>query len=127
MHIHVPAAAIPKDGPSAGITMATALASVLIGCPVRRDLAMTGEITLRGRVLPIGGLKEKLLAAHRAGIKTVLIPKDNVRDLDLLPPHVRDELEIIPVETMDQVLAEALVDSCGQPKRARKSKVRAAS
>jgi ATP-dependent Lon protease len=127
IHVHVPAAAIPKDGPSAGITMATALASVLVGCPVRRDLAMTGEITLRGRVLPIGGLKEKLLAARRAGIMTVLIPKDNVRDLDLLPPRVRDELEIIPVETMDQVLAEALVDPCGQPKRARRSKVRAAS
>lgn len=112
MHIHVPAAAIPKDGPSAGITMATALASCLTGCPVRRDLAMTGEITLRGRVLPIGGLKEKLLAAHRAGIKTALIPKDNVRDLDLLPPHVRDELEIIPVESMDEVLARALVKGC---------------
>ncbi len=112
MHIHVPAAAIPKDGPSAGITMATALASSLIGCPVRRDLAMTGEITLRGRVLPIGGLKEKLLAAHRAGIKTALIPKDNLRDLDLLPPHVRDELEIIPVESMDEVLPRALVKDC---------------
>lgn len=112
MHIHVPAAAIPKDGPSAGITMATALASCLTGCPVRRDLAMTGEITLRGRVLPIGGLKEKLLAAHRAGIKTALIPKDNVRDLDLLPPHVRDELEIIPVESMDEVIAAALVKGC---------------
>ena len=124
IHIHVPAAAIPKDGPSAGITMATALASVLTGCPVRRDLAMTGEITLRGRVLPIGGLKEKLLAAHRAGITTVLIPKDNVRDLDLLPAHVRDELEIIPVSTMDEVLAEALVDSCGPAKRSRKSKAR---
>jgi len=92
LHIHVPAAATPKDGPSAGITMATALASALMGCAVRRDVAMTGEITLRGNVLPIGGLKEKLLAAHRAGIKTVLIPKDNMRDLDLLPPHVRDEI-----------------------------------
>ncbi len=119
LHIHVPAAAIPKDGPSAGITMATALASVLIGCPVRRDLAMTGEITLRGRVLPIGGLKEKLLAAHRAGITTALVPKENVRDLDLLPPHVRDELEIIPVETMDEVLELALVDHC-RPVRSRK-------
>jgi ATP-dependent Lon protease len=109
VHIHVPAAAIPKDGPSAGITMATALASALVGHPVRREVAMTGEITLRGHVLPIGGLKEKLLAAHRAGIKTVLIPKDNVRDLDLLPPHVRDEMEIVPVERMDQVLDRAFV------------------
>jgi ATP-dependent Lon protease len=115
LHIHVPAAAIPKDGPSAGITMATALASVLTGCAVRRDLAMTGEITLRGHVLPIGGLKEKLLAAHRAGITTALIPIENVRDLELLPPHVREDLEIIPVSTMDEVLAEALVDSCGRP------------
>jgi len=112
LHIHVPAAAIPKDGPSAGITMATAIASVLTDCPVRRDIAMTGEITLRGRVLPIGGLKEKLLAAHRAGIKTVLIPKDNVRDLDLLPERVRTELEIIPVTSMDEVLDEALPDRC---------------
>ncbi|MCL2503253.1 MAG: endopeptidase La [Coriobacteriia bacterium] len=109
LHIHVPAAAIPKDGPSAGITMATALASVLTGIPVRRDLAMTGEITLRGRVLPIGGLKEKLLAAHRAGITTALVPKDNLRDLDLLPPHVRDDLAIIPVGGMDEVLKHALL------------------
>jgi len=92
--------------------MATALASVLMGCPVRRDLAMTGEITLRGRVLPIGGLKEKLLAAHRAGITTVLVPKDNVRDLDLLPPHVREDMAIIPVDNMDDVLARALVPGC---------------
>jgi ATP-dependent Lon protease len=112
LHIHVPAAAIPKDGPSAGITMATALASVLTGCPVRRDLAMTGEITLRGRVLPIGGLKEKLLAAHRAGITMALVPKENVRDLDLLPPHIREDLEIIPVENMDEVLARALIPGC---------------
>jgi len=122
IHIHVPAAAIPKDGPSAGITMATALASVLTGCAVRRDLAMTGEITLRGRVLPIGGLKEKLLAAHRAGITTALVPKDNVRDLDLLPPHVREELEIIPVSTMDEVLNTALAAPCGQVKLRRKGK-----
>jgi ATP-dependent Lon protease len=113
LHIHVPAAAIPKDGPSAGITMATAMVSALMACPVRRDVAMTGEITLRGNVLPIGGLKEKLLAAHRAGIKTVLIPKENVRDLDLLPKHVRDEMEITPVENMGQVLDRALQPRCG--------------
>ena len=109
LHIHVPAAAIPKDGPSAGITMATALTSVLTGTKVRRDMAMTGEITLRGRVLPIGGLKEKLLAAHRAGIKTVLIPKENVRDLELVPEHVRTEMEIVAVDCMDDVLERALV------------------
>ncbi|TLM76280.1 MAG: endopeptidase La [Actinobacteria bacterium] len=109
VHIHVPEAAIPKDGPSAGITMATALVSVLTGAPVRREVAMTGEITLRGHVLPIGGLKEKLLAAHRAGIETVLIPKENVRDLELLPAHVREEMEIVPVEHMDEVLRRALV------------------
>jgi ATP-dependent Lon protease len=112
LHIHVPAAAIPKDGPSAGITMATAICSALTGCAVRRDIAMTGEITLRGRVLPIGGLKEKLLAAHRAGIRSVLIPRENVRDLELLPPKVRSELEIVPVATMDEVLELALVKGC---------------
>jgi ATP-dependent Lon protease len=110
MHIHVPAGATPKDGPSAGVTMATALASLLTGEPVRRDLAMTGEITLRGRVLPIGGLKSKLLAAHLAGVKTVLIPKRNEKDLVDVPEDVRNELRIVPVETMDQVLAEALID-----------------
>jgi ATP-dependent Lon protease len=117
LHIHVPAAAIPKDGPSAGITMATALASALMACPVRREVAMTGEITLRGNVLPIGGLKEKLLAAHRAGIETVLIPKENVRDLDLLPPHVKDEMEIVPVAHMDEVLERALVRDCVEKSR----------
>jgi len=117
LHIHVPAAAIPKDGPSAGITMATALASVLTGTKVRREMAMTGEITLRGRILPIGGLKEKLLAAHRAGIKTVLIPKENVRDLELVPEHVRTEMEIVPVERMDEVLQRAFVK--GMPTGAR--------
>ena len=125
LHIHVPAAAIPKDGPSAGITMATALASALMACPVRREVAMTGEITLRGHVLPIGGLKEKLLAAHRAGIKTVLIPKENVRDLELLPARVRDEMEIVPVDHMDQVLDRALVPGCDErppsPKRSKGS------
>jgi ATP-dependent Lon protease len=119
LHIHVPAAATPKDGPSAGITMATALASVLTGCPVRRDIAMTGEITLRGRVLPIGGLKDKLLAAHRAGLSTVLIPRDNLRDLQLLPERVRTELDIVPVKTMDEVLALALVEGC-RPKKPRR-------
>jgi ATP-dependent Lon protease len=126
LHIHVPAAAIPKDGPSAGITMATAIASALIGCPIRRDLAMTGEITLRGRVLPIGGLKEKLLAAHRAGLKTVLIPHENVRDLELVPERVRTELEIIPVKNMDEVLDLALVGECrpkglAHPRRAKRA------
>ncbi len=110
IHIHVPAAAIPKDGPSAGITMATALASVLTGSRVRREIAMTGEITLRGHVLPIGGLKEKLLAAHRAGIATVLIPKENMRDLELVPEKVRTEMEIVPVERMAEVLKRALIE-----------------
>ena len=121
LHIHVPAAAIPKDGPSAGITMATAIASALMLCPVRREVAMTGEITLRGNVLPIGGLKEKLLAAHRAGIETVLIPKENVRDLELLPPHVRDEMEIVPVERMDEVLRAR------EPRRSREQRLRSGS
>jgi ATP-dependent Lon protease len=111
VHIHVPAGATPKDGPSAGVTMATAMASLLTGKPVRRDLAMTGEITLRGRVLPIGGLKQKLLAAHLAGVKTVLIPKRNEKDLVDVPEEVRDQLRIVPVENMDQVLAEALIDA----------------
>jgi ATP-dependent Lon protease len=111
LHIHVPAGATPKDGPSAGVTMATAVASLLTGKPVRRDLAMTGEITLRGRVLPIGGLKSKLLAAHLAGVKTVLIPKRNERDLVDVPEDVRQQLRIVPVETMDEVLTEALIDA----------------
>ncbi len=111
VHIHVPAGATPKDGPSAGVTMATAMASLLTSRPARRDLAMTGEITLRGRVLPIGGLKSKLLAAHLAGVKTVLIPKRNEKDLVDVPEEVRNELRIVPVENMDQVLAEALIDA----------------
>ncbi len=111
VHIHVPAGATPKDGPSAGVTMATAMASLFTGKPVRRDLAMTGEITLRGRVLPIGGLKQKLLAAHLAGVKTVLIPKRNEKDLVDVPEEVREQLRIVPVENMDQVLAEALIDA----------------
>ncbi|MGH2358087.1 MAG: S16 family serine protease, partial [Candidatus Limnocylindria bacterium] len=95
---------------SAGVTMATAMASLLTGKPARRDMAMTGEITLRGRVLPIGGLKSKLLAAHLAGVKTVLIPKRNEKDLVDVPDEVRQQLRIVPVENMDQVLAEALIE-----------------
>jgi ATP-dependent Lon protease len=108
IHIHVPEGATPKDGPSAGIAMTTALVSVFTGIPVRADVAMTGEITLRGEVLPIGGLKEKLLAAHRGGIKTVLIPEQNVKDLADIPDNVKNKLEIIPVRWIDKVLEVAL-------------------
>jgi ATP-dependent Lon protease len=109
IHVHVPEGATPKDGPSAGIAMATSMVSVLTGIPIRRDIAMTGEITLRGRVLPIGGLKEKLLAALRAGIKTVLIPKDNEKDLAEIPDNVKKGLAIIPVSHVDEVIGQALV------------------
>ncbi|KEF39503.1 ATP-dependent proteinase [Schinkia azotoformans MEV2011] len=108
IHIHVPEGAIPKDGPSAGITMATALVSALTGRAVRKEVGMTGEITLRGRVLPIGGLKEKSLAAHRAGLKTIIIPKENEKDLEDIPESVRDDLMYIPVEHLDEVLEHAL-------------------
>ena len=111
IHIHVPEGAIPKDGPSAGITMATALASALTGLAVDQDLAMTGEITLRGRVLPIGGLKEKLLAAKRAGIHRILIPQENEKNLEDVPMTIRRSLEIIPVAHMDKVLDEAILGS----------------
>jgi ATP-dependent Lon protease len=109
IHVHVPEGAIPKDGPSAGITMATTLVSALCKVSVRKDVAMTGEITLRGRILPIGGLKEKALAAHRGGIKTILIPKENEKDVREVPKKVRARMRIIPVEHMDQVLREALL------------------
>ena len=109
IHVHVPEGATPKDGPSAGIAMATAITSVLTGIPIKRTIAMTGEVTLRGRVLPIGGLKEKLLAALRGGIKTVLIPEDNVKDLTEIPANVKNGLEIIPVSHMGEVLRHALV------------------
>jgi ATP-dependent Lon protease len=108
IHVHVPEGATPKDGPSAGVAMATAIVSVLTNNPIRKDIAMTGEITLRGRVLPIGGLKEKLLAALRGGVKTVLIPKDNEKDLADIPDNVKAGLEIIPVATVDEVLQRAL-------------------
>ncbi|MEE8374442.1 MAG: endopeptidase La [Dehalococcoidia bacterium] len=108
VHIHVPAGAIPKDGPSAGITMAVALASALTNRPVRREIAMTGEITLRGKILPIGGLKEKMLAAHRAGIKKVILPKDNEKDLEDVPPHVKQSLKFALADHIDEVLRQTL-------------------
>jgi ATP-dependent Lon protease len=108
IHIHIPAGAMPKDGPSAGITMFTALVSLLTGIRVRHDVAMTGELSLRGRVLPIGGIKEKVLAAHRAGIKRIILPERNKPDLEEIPREVRDELEFIIVSRLDEVLKAAL-------------------
>jgi ATP-dependent Lon protease len=110
IHVHLPEGAVPKDGPSAGIGMVTAMVSTLTGIPVRRDIAMTGEVTLRGRVLPIGGLKEKLLAALRGGIATVLIPAENEKDLAEIPASVKEQLEIIAVAHVDEVLARALAE-----------------
>ena len=108
IHIHVPEGATPKDGPSAGVTIFNSIVSALTNIKVKRDIAMTGEITLRGRILPIGGLKEKLLAAHRAGIKEVLIPKENEKDLVDMPKKIVDEIKITPVEYADQVIKIAL-------------------
>jgi len=111
VHIHVPAGAIPKDGPSAGVTMTTSIVSALTGRAVRKDVAMTGEITLRGRVLPIGGVKEKLLAAHRAGIKTFIMPRKNKKDLAEVPQEVLDEIKVILVDHVEEVLSAALLPS----------------
>jgi ATP-dependent Lon protease len=108
IHLHIPAGAIPKDGPSAGITMATALASLLTGKPVRPKLGMTGEITLRGKVLPVGGIKEKMLAAARFGLDTVILPRRNEADLEDVPEAIRETVRFILVDTMDEVLAHAL-------------------
>jgi ATP-dependent Lon protease len=114
IHIHIPEGAIPKDGPSAGISMCTSLVSALTKRPVFRDVAMTGEITLRGRILPIGGLKEKILAAHRGGIKKVIIPKENEKDLKEIPKTITKQIEIVTVEHMDEVLSHAVIMSEGE-------------
>ncbi|MFQ6099193.1 MAG: S16 family serine protease, partial [Armatimonadota bacterium] len=119
IHIHVPAGAIPKDGPSAGVAMATALVSLLTDTPARSDTAMTGEITLRGQVMPIGGIKQKTLAAHRAGIKRVILPSRNAKDLDDVPEQLRKDIEFIFADTIDDVLKAALQD--GRPRRRKRS------
>ena len=121
IHMHVPEGATPKDGPSAGITIAVAVASALTSRPVRHDVAMTGEITLRGRVLPVGGIKEKVLAAHRAGAKIVILPHENEKDLAEIPAHILRQLDIRLVQHMDEVLAiGAAADACGRSSRARR-------
>ena len=123
IHVHMPEGGIPKDGPSAGITLATAIISALTGRPVFRHVGMTGEITLRGRVLPIGGVREKVLAAHRAGLKTVLLPEKNMKDLVDLPKTAKSELKIIPIKHMDDVLSIALSrEVTVKPPRPRKHK-----
>ena len=116
IHVHVPEGAIPKDGPSAGITMTTAIISALTGIPARSDVAMTGEITLRGRILPVGGLKEKVLAAHRAGIAKVIIPAENEKDLADIPDNVKRKVKIVLADHMEQLLEHALVELPGPQK-----------
>jgi ATP-dependent Lon protease len=117
IHVHVPAGAQPKEGPSAGVTVLTAMASILTGRPARDDIAMTGEITLRGRVLPIGGVKEKVLGAHRAGIRRVILPKRNEADLDDIPQDLRRQMQFVMVESIDEVLKEALSPTgAGEPR-----------
>jgi len=125
IHIHVPEGAIPKDGPSAGIAMATALASALTKTPVWREVALTGEITLRGRVLPVGGIKEKMLAAHRAGIKYVIMPVENRKDLSDIPANVRRKVEVKLVEHMDEVLDFALLGEPSKKQQITESQVEA--
>jgi ATP-dependent Lon protease len=124
LHIHVPEGSIPKDGPSAGVTMAAALVSALSERPLRRDAAMTGEITLRGRVLPIGGLKEKLMAAHRMHIRTVLIPSRNRRDLVDVPRNVQRDLNLVLVEQMDEILLRVLLPGSVRPAKPKRSHTR---
>jgi ATP-dependent Lon protease len=126
LHVHLPAGGIPKDGPSAGVTMATALISALTGRLVRSDVALTGEITLRGRVLPVGGVKEKALAAHRAGIAVMVLPRRNLKDLDELAPYVRERMTFTPVETMDEVLEIALAPTTTAVSAPRRNKSAAA-
>jgi ATP-dependent Lon protease len=115
VHLHVPAGAVPKDGPSAGVTMVTALVSLLTGRPVNPDIGMTGEVTLQGQVLPIGGLKLKVLAAHRAGLKKVILPKLNEVDIDEIPEKIREEMELVPVEDVQEVLEHALMPATASP------------
>ena len=119
VHIHVPAGAVPKDGPSAGVTMATAIASLVLGVPVSEDVGMTGEITLTGQVLPIGGVREKVLAAQRAGLKRVILPRENEHDLDDLPPETKKELDFVLVDGIEEVLSHALSSSASvrRPRR----------
>jgi ATP-dependent Lon protease len=117
IHVHIPEGAIPKDGPSAGITMATALASALSRRRTSREVAMTGEITLRGRVLPVGGIKDKVLAAHRAGIKKIILPAENKKDLEEIPPNIKRRLKFILVENMDEVLGESLLPPAAENKK----------
>jgi ATP-dependent Lon protease len=119
LHIHVPAGAVPKDGPSAGVTMATAVASLVREEPVADDLGMTGEITLTGQVLPIGGLREKVLAAQRAGLKRVIMPRENEPDLDELPDETREQLTFVPVDTIEQVFAAAFDGKSAKARRPR--------